>query len=75
MNPNENGSIVADTGKRLASKAQIGILRKADAERVQKMMEYYKVDKLEDLTIQQASQAIEKLKQPIAPKEESVENA
>lgn len=65
------GSLVADTGKKLASKAQVGILRKADQERVQKMMQYYKVEKLEDLTIQQASQAIEQLKKPIEPQGET----
>lgn len=65
------GSLVADTGKRLASKAQVGILRKADQERVQKMMQYYKVEKLEDLTIQQASQAIEQLKKPVEPQGET----
>lgn len=65
------GSLVADTGKRLASKAQVGILRKADQERVQKMMQYYKVEKLEDLTIQQASQAIEQLKKPFEPQGET----
>lgn len=75
MKAGEEGSLVADTGKRLASKAQIGILRKADAERVQKMMDYFHVTKLEDLTIQQASTAIEKLKQPITPKEEGTDNA
>lgn len=65
------GSLVADTGKRLASKAQVGILRKADTERVQKMMQYYHVEKLEDLTIQQASQAIEQLKKPIESGEQN----
>lgn len=69
------GSLVADTGKRLASKAQIGILRKADQERVQKMMQYYKVEKLEDLTIQQASQAIEQLKKPVEQPQGENENA
>lgn len=64
-------SLEADTGIRYASKAQIGILAKQDQERLHKMMEYYHVARLEDLTIQQASQAIQQLKQPQSTGEEN----
>lgn len=71
MSQDRNGSLVADNGKRLASKAQVAILKKGDAERVAKMMEFYKVQRLEDLTVTQASQAIEQLKKPVKTEEES----
>ena len=71
MKQGEEGSLVADNGKRLASKAQVAILKKGDSERVAKMMEYYKVQRLEDLTVAQASQAIEQLKKPVKTEEES----
>ena len=71
MKQGEEGSLVADNGKRLASKAQVAILKKGDAERVANMMAFYKVQRLEDLTVTQASQAIEQLKKPVKTEEES----
>ena len=71
MKQGEEGSLVADNGKRLASKAQVAILKKGDAERVANMMAFYKVQRLEDLTVTQASQAIEQLKKPVKTEGES----
>lgn len=67
------GTLKEDTGFVPCSKAQIGILKKADSERVQKMLNYFKVKSIEELSVEQASQAINTLKKP-APQTEA-ENA
>ena len=63
----ESDSLDANVGSGKLSESPITqsqineIVAKVDPERLNKMLSYYKVDKLEDLTLTQASQALKKL--------------
>jgi len=53
---------IDDVPPEKATEKQVKFLQKLAGERVKEVLEHYKVDKLSDLTIDQASEAISKLK-------------
>ena len=46
------------TKKQMATQGQLKIITQQDPERVKKMLDYYHVQEIKDLTMQQASDAI-----------------